>query len=39
MGDECLVHILGRLSSVQLDPVYSGQVQDVPDGFLWVSLG
>ena len=26
MGDECLVHILGRLSSGQLNPVCSGQV-------------
>ena len=39
MEDECLVHILGRLSSGQLHLVYSGQVRDVPDGFLQVSLG
>ena len=39
MGDECLVHILGRLSSGQLNPVCSGQIWDVPDGFSGVSLG
>ena len=39
MGDEYLVHILGRLSSGQLNPGYSRQVWDVPDGFLRVSLG
>ena len=39
MGDEYLVHIVGKLSSSQLNLVYSGQVQDVPDSFLWVVLG
>ena len=39
MGDEYLVHILGRLSSGQLNLVYSRQVQDVLDSFLQVSLG
>ena len=41
MGVECLVHILGRLSSGQLNPVCSGQVWDVPvqfSGFLWDNL-
>ena len=33
MGDECLVHILGRLSSGQLNPVYSRQIRYVLDGF------
>ena len=39
MGDECLVHILGKLSSSQLNPVCSGQIQDVLDGFSGISLG
>ena len=39
MEDECLVHILGRLSSGQLNPVCSRQIWDVLDGFSAVSLG
>ena len=33
MGDEYLVHILGRLSSIQLNPVYSGQIWCFPGQF------
>ena len=38
MGDEYLVHILERLSSIPLNPVYSGLIQFL-HGFLWVSAG
>ena len=33
MGDEYLVHILGRLSSIQLNLVYSGQSSVFQDWF------
>ena len=33
MGDEYLVHILGRLSSIRLNPVYSRQIWCVLGGF------
>ena len=39
MGVECLVHILGRSSSGQLNLVCSGQIPDVPVQIFWVSLG
>ena len=41
MGDEYLVNILGRLSSGQLNPVYSsksGLFQVVFSGFPWDNL-
>ena len=37
MGDEYLVHILGRLSSIWLNPVYSSIFWEVSSGFCWDS--
>ena len=35
MGDEYLVYILGRLSSIRLNLVYSSIFREVSSGFCW----
>ena len=37
MGDEYLVHILGRLSSIRLNPVYSSIFWEFPPGFAGIT--